>query len=60
MQLTETWDDATPHLITDVLTTPAPTSDVDVLPTIPQHVAERQRIPGEHMGDSGDPTVDHL
>jgi transposase len=60
VHLTETCDDATPHLITDVLTTPAPTSDFDVLPTIQQHLAERQLIPGEHIVDSGYPTADHL
>jgi transposase len=34
VHLTETCDDDTPHLITDVLTTQARISDFDVLPTI--------------------------
>jgi len=60
VHLTETCDDETPHLITDVLTTLAPTSDFDVLPTIQQHLAERQLIPSEHIVDSGYPTADHM
>jgi transposase len=43
-----------------VLTTLAPTSDFDVLPTIQQHLAERQLIPSEHIVDSGYPTADHV
>jgi len=60
VHLSETCDDDTPHLITDVLTTPATTSDFDVLPTIQQQLAERQLIPGEQIVDSGYPTADHL
>jgi len=60
VHLTETCDDDTPNLITDVLTTPAPISDFDVLPTIQQQLAERQCIPGEQIVDSGYPTADHV
>ena len=60
VHLTETCDDDTPHLITDVLTTPATTSDFEVLPTIQQQLAARQLIPGEQIVDSGYPTADHL
>lgn len=60
VHLTETCDDDTPLLITDVLTTPATTSDFDVLPTIQHHLAERQLIPSEHIVDSGYPTADQV
>jgi transposase len=60
VHLTETCDDATPHLITDVLTTPATTADFDVLPTIQQQLAARDLTPGEQIVDSGYPTADHV
>ena len=60
VHLTETCDDDTPNLITDVLTTPAPISDFDVLPTIQQQLAERHVIPGDQVVDSGYPTADHV
>lgn len=60
MHLTETCDDDTPHLITDVTTTPATTSDDDVVPTIQDQLAERQLTPGEQIVDSGSVTADHL
>ncbi len=60
VHVTETCDDDTPHLITDVLTTPATTADVDVVPTIQQQLAERPIIPGEHLVDAGYPTADQL
>lgn len=60
VHLSETCDEDTPHLITDVLTTPATTSDFDVLPTIQQQLAARGLTPSEHIVDSGYPTADHL
>jgi transposase len=60
VHLTETCDEETPHLITDVLTTPATTSDFDVLPIIQQQLAARDLIPGEQIVDSGYPTAEHL
>jgi len=60
VHLTETCDDDTPNLITDVLTTVAPISDFEVLPTIHQQLAERQCVPGEQIVDSGYPTADHV
>ena len=60
VHLTETCDDDTPHLLTDVLTTPATTSDYNVLPTIQQHLAERQLSPGEQLVDLGYLTADHI
>jgi transposase len=58
--VTETCDDETPHLITDVTTTPATTSDFAVLPTIQAHLATRQLTPGEQLVDVGYVTSDHL
>ena len=60
VHLTETCDDDTPNLITDVLTTAAPISDFDVLPTIQQQLTERHVIPGEQIVDAGYPTADHV
>ncbi len=60
VHLTETCDDATPNLITDVTTTPATTSDFAVLPTIQDHLAERALTPAEQIVDSGYVSADHL
>jgi transposase len=60
VHVTETCDDETPNLITDVTTTPATTSDFAVLPTIQAHLATRQLTPGEQLVDSGYVTSDHL
>jgi nucleotide-binding universal stress UspA family protein len=60
VHVTETCDDETPNLITDVTTTPATTSDVAVLPSIQTHLATRQLTPGEQLVDAGDVTSDHL
>ncbi len=58
--VTETGDDETPNLITDVTTTPATTSAVAVLPTMQAHLATRQRPPGEPLVDAGSVPSDHL
>lgn len=60
VHLTETCDDDTPNLITDVTTTPATTSDVSALPTIQDQLDARQVTPGEHIVDSGYMSADHL
>ena len=60
VQVTATCDDETPHLITEMTTTPATTSDVTMLPTIQAHLATRQLPPGEQLGDAGDVPSDHL
>ena len=60
VHVTETCDDATPNLITDVTTTPATTSDFAMLPTIQAHLATRQMTPGEQLVDAGYVTSDHL
>jgi transposase len=58
--LTETCDEDTPHLITDIKTTPATTSDFDMTPIVQAHLAERDLLPGEHVVDAGYVTADHL
>jgi transposase len=60
VHLTETCDDDTPNLITDVTTTPATTSDFSALPTIQDNLDARQVTPGEQIVDSGYVTADHL
>jgi transposase len=60
VHLTEACDDDAPHLITDVLTTPATTSDYDVLPTIQQQLADRHLSPDEQIVDLGYTTADHI
>jgi transposase len=60
VHLTETCDDDTPNLITDVTTTPATTADFDVLPTIQDNLADRKLTPKEQIVDSGYVTADHL
>ena len=60
VHLTETCDDDTPNLITDVTTTSAPIPDSVVLPTIQDQVADRQLTPTEQIVDSGYVTADHL
>jgi hypothetical protein len=58
VQLSESWDDATPHVITDVHTTPAPRSDFAMTPPIQAALAERQLLPKEHRLDMGYVTAD--
>jgi transposase len=60
VHLTETCDETTPNLLTDVTTTPATTSDFAVLPTIQDHLAERALTPAEQIVDSGYVSADHL
>ncbi len=60
VHVTETCDDDTPNLITDVMTTPAKTSDVAVLPTIQANLAARRLTPREQLVDAGYVTADHL
>jgi transposase len=60
VHLTETCDDDLPNLITDVTTTPAPTADYAVLPSIQAHLADRQVTPGEQIVDAGYVSADHL
>jgi transposase len=53
VHLTETCDAGQPHLITQVLTTPATTPDCVMGPTIQQGLAQRDLLPGVHLLDGG-------
>ena len=60
VHVTETCEDDTPNLITDVTTTPATTSDFTALPTGQANLASRQLTPGEQIVDAGYVSADHL
>jgi transposase len=60
VHLTETCEEDTPHVITDVQTTPAPRSDFDLLPTIQADLAAREVLPAEQLMDAGYVTAEHL
>ena len=51
--LTETCDADTPHLITQVATTPATTQDSEMTAPIQASLAEAKRLPNEHLVDEG-------
>ncbi|HZG69258.1 MAG TPA: hypothetical protein VEZ12_21165 [Herpetosiphonaceae bacterium] len=53
VHLTETCDDDTPNLITQEMTTPAPTDDHIVLAPIQVDLAARDLLPAEHSVDRG-------
>jgi transposase len=53
VHLTETCDDDTPHLITQVETTPATESDFEALPKIQQDLKARDLLPAEQFVDGG-------
>jgi transposase len=53
VHLTETCDDETPHLVTQVLTTPATTPDFEAPPCIYAALAAKQLLPAEHLLDAG-------
>jgi transposase len=60
VHVTETCEDDTPNLITDVMTTPATTSDVSALPTVQANLASRELTPREPIVDAGDVSADYL
>jgi transposase len=60
VHLTETCDDDLPHLVTNVETTQAPVADQMMTNIIHTHLAERDRLPSEHIVDIGYMTSDHL
>lgn len=53
VHLTETCDEDSPHLITNVETTAATTNDVEVTDTIHAHLAAWKLLPCEHLLDTG-------
>lgn len=53
VHLTETCDPATPHLIVNVETTPATTPDDNMVEVVHASLAQRNRLPAEHLVDKG-------
>jgi transposase len=53
VHLTETCDPETPHLLTNVETTPATTPDDNILAVVHASLAARDRLPAEHLVDKG-------
>lgn len=60
VHLTESCDAGLPHLITDVLTTPASTPDHAVTGVVQAQLAGRDLLPGEHLVDAGYVTAERL
>ena len=60
VHLTEGCDPDLPLVITDVQTTPAATTDFEVLPTVHAELAARDLLPHEHLVDCGYVTAEHL
>jgi len=60
VHLTETCDDEAPRVITNVETTIAPQSDVEMTQPIHQSLADKERLPSEHIVDSGYISSDSL
>jgi transposase len=60
VHVTETCEDAQPHLITPVLTTPATTPDCVMGPAIHHGLAQRDLLPSTHLLDGGSVDADLL
>ncbi len=60
VHVTESCDGDTPHLVTDVQTTPATTSDFEMIPRIQAMLAQHETLPREHFVDAGYVTTSHL
>lgn len=60
VHLSETCDQDTPNLITNVETTPATTGDVELTDDIHQALAEKGLLPGEHFVDTSYVDAEHL
>lgn len=58
--LTETCDEETPHLITQLATVLATTNDGEMTDVIEADLAARDLLPGEHLVDSGYVDAQHL
>ena len=53
VHFTETCDEQVPHLVTQVTTTPAPLPDCQATAPIQAELAEKQRLPAQHIVDAG-------
>jgi len=60
VHLTETCDEETPNIVTDVATTPATTVDHAVTGDVQKRLAARGLTPREHLVDTAYVTADHL
>jgi transposase len=60
VHLTETCDADTPHLLTQVQTTPSTTADCEATPHIQAALAQANRLPAEHLVDEGYTQASHL
>lgn len=60
VHLTESCDENLPHLIVNVETTSAATTDYEMTPEIHAHLSERDLLPGEHLLDNGYMSADNL
>jgi len=60
VHLTETCDDDTPNLITDVATTAATHQDYEATAAIQDRLAARDLLPREHLVDAGYTSADRL
>jgi transposase len=60
VHLTETCDEDTPHLITQVETTTSTMPDVSATPIIQARLAKAGRMPSEHLVDEGYTQAGHL
>ncbi len=60
VHLTETCEPDAPHLITQVITTPAPVPDMTVTADIHSSLAERNLLPRTHLVDAGYVDADHI
>ncbi len=60
VHLTETCEPDTPHLITDVQTTPAPTADAQMTARIQAELADKQLQPGTHIVDTSYMAADQI
>lgn len=52
VHLTETCDDDAPHLISHVITTPAPVADGDVTPQVHAALRQKDLLPAKHLADT--------
>jgi transposase len=60
VHFTETCDDDFPHVVTNVETTQAPVADHMMTSVIHTHLAQQDRLPSEHIVDTGYMTSDHI
>jgi transposase len=60
VHLTETCDEGTPHLITQVTTVPGPTHDAAMTDASQADLAGRDLLPGQHLLDAGYVDAHHL